>query len=61
MMDRPQYTTAECISMDADVCRAYDTACDLAVSIEAPQLCVDICVFADGSKLQFEARHMTVL
>lgn len=34
--------------MDANVCRAYDTACDLAVSIEAPQLCVDICVFADG-------------
>ncbi|HDR8973047.1 TPA: hypothetical protein QDB32_004020 [Burkholderia vietnamiensis] len=61
MMDRPQYTTAECISMDADVCRAFDTACDLAVAIEAPQLCVDICVFADGSKLQFEARRMTVL
>lgn len=47
--------------MDADVCRAYDTACGLAVSMKAPQLCVDICVFADGSKLQFEARHMTVL
>ncbi|MBR8219392.1 hypothetical protein [Burkholderia vietnamiensis] len=61
MMDRPQYTTAECISMDDDVCRAYDTACDLAVSIEAPQLCVDIYVFVDGSKLQFEARRMTVL
>ncbi len=47
--------------MDDDVCRAYDIACDLAVSREAPQLCVDIYVFADGSKLQFEARRMTVL
>lgn len=47
--------------MDVDVSRAYEAACDLAVSIEAPDVCIDICVFADGSRLQFEARRMTVL
>ncbi|HDR9133247.1 hypothetical protein [Burkholderia vietnamiensis] len=63
-MDRSAhpYTAAERINKEVgDVREAHALACEMATSIERPDICTDICVFEDGSKLKFEACRMIVL